>query len=118
MSVTAEVKEMCARLTEEELMLLELSEKKRRITSYRGKKSVTGYASTLSPKCYTATYADSTKDAHDTLALASISIIRSRTWIVNSGASHHVTGVAGEFSSYTCLTVIENIQTIDGMALR
>jgi hypothetical protein len=49
-SVTAEVKETCAMLTEEEHMLLKLLEKKQRITSYRGKKNVTGYASNSSPK--------------------------------------------------------------------
>jgi hypothetical protein len=55
-----------------------------------------------------------TKGTHDTHALAFIPIIRSRTWIVDSGASQHVTGVVGEFSSYTCLVVPENIQTADG----
>jgi hypothetical protein len=40
-SVTAEVKETCAMLIEEELMLLKLLEKKQRITSYWSKKSVT-----------------------------------------------------------------------------
>jgi hypothetical protein len=48
--VTAEVKKTCAILTKEEHMLLKLLEKKQRIASYRGKKSVTGYASNSSPK--------------------------------------------------------------------
>jgi hypothetical protein len=39
-SRTTEVKETYAMLTEEEFRLLELLEKKQRITSYRGKKSV------------------------------------------------------------------------------
>jgi hypothetical protein len=58
-SMTAEVKETCAMLTEEEHMLLKLLEKKQRIASYRGKKSVTGYASNSSPKGNPAIYADS-----------------------------------------------------------
>jgi hypothetical protein len=41
-SVITEMKKTCAMLTEEELMLLKLSEKKQRIISYRGKKIVTG----------------------------------------------------------------------------
>jgi hypothetical protein len=36
-SVTANVKEMCAMLIEEELILLELLKKKQRIISYRSK---------------------------------------------------------------------------------
>jgi hypothetical protein len=46
--VTVEVKKTCAMLTEDEHMLLKLLEKKKRITSYRSKKSVTGYASNSS----------------------------------------------------------------------
>jgi hypothetical protein len=60
------------RLTKEELILLELLEKKQKIINYRGKKSVTGYASTLSPKCNIATYADSIKGTHNIFALVSI----------------------------------------------
>jgi hypothetical protein len=78
-SETVKVKEMCAMLTEEEQMLLKLLEKKQKITSYRGKNSVTGYASNSTPKGNTAIYADSTKDTHDIYALAFISTIRSRT---------------------------------------
>jgi Zinc knuckle len=51
----------------------------------------------------------------DTHIVASIPIIRS-PWIVDSGASRHVTGTAGEFSSYTHLAVPESIQTADGTA--
>jgi hypothetical protein len=40
--VITEMKKTCAMLTEEELMLLKLLEKKQRIISYRGKKIVTG----------------------------------------------------------------------------
>jgi hypothetical protein len=112
--VTAEVKKTCAILTKEEHMLLKLLEKKQRIASYRGKKSVTGYASNSSPKGNPAIYNDSTKGTHDTRTFVSIPTIRSRTWIVDSGASQHVTDVVGEFSSYTRLVVLENIQTTNG----
>jgi hypothetical protein len=74
---------------------------------------VTGYVSILSPKGNIATYVDSTKSTHDTLALDSISTIKSRTWIIDSRVSQHVTGVVRELSSYTCLAVLENIQTTD-----
>ena len=47
----------------------------------------------------------------DTLALASIPTTRSSDWIVDSGASRHVTGVAREFSSYTHLAVLDSIQS-------
>ncbi|KAJ3668810.1 hypothetical protein LUZ61_022792 [Rhynchospora tenuis] len=43
-----------------------------------------------------------------------MSTIRSPEWIVDSGASRHVTGNASEFSSYTHLAVPESIQTADG----
>jgi hypothetical protein len=78
-SVIAEVKETYAMLTKEVHMLLKLLEKKQRIASYWGKKSVTGYASNSSPKGNPVIYADSTKGTHDTRALASIPTIRSRT---------------------------------------
>jgi hypothetical protein len=77
--VTVEVKEKCAMLTEDERMLLELLEKKQRITNYRNKKSVTGYISNSSPEGNTAIYADVIKGTHDTCALVSIPTIRSRT---------------------------------------
>lgn len=38
---------------------------------------------------------------HDTLALATIPFTRSSDWIIDSGASHHVTSTISEFSSYT-----------------
>jgi hypothetical protein len=107
--VTAEVKKTCMMLTEDEHMLLKLLEKKKRIISYRSKKSVTGYASNSSLEGNTAIYTDATKGTHDTCALVSIPTIRSRTWIVDSGTSQHVMGAAREFSSYTRLAVLENI---------
>jgi hypothetical protein len=90
-------------------MFLKLLKKKQRIASYWDKKSVTGYASNASPKGNNVTYADSTKGTHDMHIFAFIPTIRSKTWIVDSGTSQHVTSVAGEFSSYTRLTVSENI---------
>jgi hypothetical protein len=62
-----------------------------------------------------AFYAHSATDTCDTHVLASIPTIRS-PWIVDSGASRHVTGTAGEFSAYTHLAVPESIQTADGTA--
>jgi hypothetical protein len=62
-----------------------------------------------------ASYAHSATGTCDTHALASIPTIRS-PWIVDSGASRHVTGTAGEFSSYTHLAVPDSIQTADGTA--
>jgi hypothetical protein len=96
-------------LTEEELMHLELLDKKQRITSYQNKKRVSRYASNSSPEGNTTIYVDATKGTHDAWALASIPTIRSRTWIVDSEASQHVRGVVGEFSSNTRLAVLENI---------
>jgi hypothetical protein len=74
---------------------------------------VYGYASNSSPEGNVVIYADAIKDTHDTCDLASIPTIRSRTWMVNSGASQYVAGAAWELSSYTRLAVSENIQTTD-----
>jgi hypothetical protein len=63
-----------------------------------------------------ASFAHSTTGTCDTLALASISTSRSPDWIMDFGASRHMTGVAREFSSYTHLTAPESIQTADGTA--
>jgi hypothetical protein len=63
-----------------------------------------------------ASFAHSATNIGDTLALASISTTRSPDWMLDSGASRHVTGVAREFSSYTHLAVSESIQTVDGTA--
>jgi hypothetical protein len=49
----------------------------------------------------TATYAHSTEGIGNPHAFASISTTRSPEWIVDFGASRHVTGNAREFSSYT-----------------
>ncbi|XP_078169017.1 uncharacterized protein LOC144563418 [Carex rostrata] len=63
-----------------------------------------------------ASLAHTATGTHDTLALASIPITGSPDWIVDSGASSHVTGTVGEFSSYTRLAVPESIQIADGTA--
>ncbi|KAK8940975.1 hypothetical protein KSP39_PZI010479 [Platanthera zijinensis] len=61
-----------------------------------------------------ASLAHSIIGTRETLALASISNTRSQDWIVDSGASRHVTGDVKEFLLYTPLTVLECIQTADG----
>jgi hypothetical protein len=50
---------------------------------------------------YKSDFAHSAIGTYDALALASITIIRPSDWIVDSGAFRHVTGAAGEFSSYS-----------------
>ncbi|XP_047312938.1 uncharacterized protein LOC124916252 [Impatiens glandulifera] len=62
-----------------------------------------------------ATYAHLVAGTSDTHALASISTVGS-PWIIDSGASRHVTGTVGEFSSYTHLEIPESIRTADGTA--
>jgi hypothetical protein len=63
---------------------------------------------------YKSDFAHSATGTYDTLALASIPTTRSSDWIVDSGASRHVTGVVGEFSSYSHLAVPKSIQTTNG----
>ena len=63
-----------------------------------------------------AYFAQTATGTHDTRALVSISTTRSPDWIVDSGASRHVTGTVGEFSSYTRLAVPESVQIADGSA--
>jgi hypothetical protein len=65
---------------------------------------------------YKSYFAHSVTCTCDTLDLASIPTTRSSDWIVDSGTSHHVSGVAGEFSSYSRLVISESIQTVDGTA--
>ncbi|XP_078162734.1 uncharacterized protein LOC144557937 [Carex rostrata] len=80
-------------------------------------KSVRDDASTsTSSRGNFASLAHTATGTHDTFALASIPTTRSPDWIVDSGASRHVTGAVGEFSSYTRLAVPESIQTADGTA--
>ena len=99
--------------TEEDQALLEILKKKQKAAGDGDKKSVIEDASFLSMG-NTATYARSTEGTGNTHALASISTTRSPEWIVDSGASRHVTGNASEFSSYTHLAMPESIQTADG----
>jgi hypothetical protein len=81
-------------------------------------KSVVDETSTSSSSrgnyAYKSDFAHSATGICDTLALASIPITSSSDWIVDSGASRHVTGAAGEFPSCSRLTVSESIQTADG----
>jgi hypothetical protein len=101
-------------LNEEDLMLLELLERKQRITSYGDKNNDwVCILPHLLARDNIATYADSIKEIHGTHALIVVPTTRSRAWIVDYVASQHVTGVFGEFSSYTHLTFSENIQTTD-----
>ncbi|KAJ6802344.1 uncharacterized protein M6B38_194815 [Iris pallida] len=56
----------------------------------------------------------SAEGTDDSLALVSMSSLRSSDWIIDSGASRHVTGNASEFFSYTHLASADNIQTANG----
>ncbi|XP_078152938.1 uncharacterized protein LOC144548118 [Carex rostrata] len=114
--VAEEEEEAGGDLTEEDQALLEAYSQalrdRQKLTGDR--KSVRDDASTsFSARGNFASRALSTTCSCDTLALASI-LTRSPDWIVDSSASRHVTGAAGEFSSYTRLAVPENIQTADG----
>jgi GAG-pre-integrase domain len=101
--------------TEEDKMLIEILRRKQITAGNGDKKSVSEEASISSfPWGNTTPYAHSTKDIDNTHALASISIIRSSEWIIDSGASRHVIGNACEFSSYTHLAMPESIQTAFG----
>jgi hypothetical protein len=101
--------------TVEDKMLFEILRRKPIAAVNGDKKSVSEEASTSSFSWgNTATYAHSTKGIDNTHALASISTIRSPEWIVDSGASRHVTGNVHEFSSYTHMALPESIQTADG----
>ncbi|KAJ4737614.1 Transposon Ty1-H Gag-Pol polyprotein [Rhynchospora pubera] len=101
--------------TEEDQALLDVLSRKQKAASNGDKKSVTEDASTsFLPRGNIATYAHSTQGTSNTHALASLSTNRSPEWIVDSGASRHVTGNISEFSSYTHLAMPECIQTADG----
>lgn len=101
--------------TDEDHELLEMLKRKQRVAVDGDRKGASEDASTSSRGNF-ASYAHSAKGTHDTHALASISTSRSPEWIVDSGASRHVTGTASEFSSYNHLAVPESIQTADGTA--
>ena len=67
-----------------------------------------------SPRGNFACFTQSATVVCDTLALASILTTRSPDWIVDSGATRHMTGAAREFSSYTHLAVPDSVRTADG----
>ena len=106
--------------TEEEHELFEMLKRKQRIAGDGGKKAMTDETSTYDPKGNFATFAHSATGTHSATgiahALASIPPTRSLNWIIDSGASRHVTGASSEFTSYTHLTPPESIQTADGTA--
>jgi hypothetical protein len=101
--------------TEEDHEFLEMLKRKQKAAS-EGKRVLDDASTSASTRANIASFAHSATGTCDTLALASISTSRSPDWIVDSGASRHVTGAAREFSSYTHLTVPESIQTADGTA--
>jgi hypothetical protein len=120
--VAEEEEEVVEDLTEENQTLVEAYSQALRAgqkqTCYG--KSVVDETSTSSSSrgnyAYKSDFAHSATSTCDTLALASIPTTRSSDWIVNFGASCHVTGAAGKFSSYSRLVVPESIHIADGMA--
>jgi hypothetical protein len=109
-------------LTEENQALVEAYSQalraEQRQAGYR--KSVVDEASTSSSfrdnYAYKSNFVHSATDTCDTLALASIPTTRSPYWIVDYGASCHVTDAAEEFSTYSHLAILKSIQTVDGTA--
>ena len=85
--------------TEEDQALLEILRRKKRAA----------YDTSFMPRGNIATYAYSAKGTSSTHTLAS-----TPEWIIDSGASRHVTGNASELSSYTHLTMPKSIQIADG----
>jgi hypothetical protein len=95
-------------------------------TLLREEQKQTGYGKSVIDETSTSSssrgnYASKSDFAHsatstcDILVLASIPTTRSSDWIVDSGASRHVTGAVGEFSSYSRLAVSKSIHTSNGM---
>ena len=76
--------------TEEDQALLEILRRKKRVA----------YDTSFMPRGNVATYAYSAKGTSSTHILAS-----TPEWIIDSGASRHVTGNASKFSSYTHLAI-------------
>ena len=94
-------------IIKEHQALLEILWRKQRATD--DKKSVIENTPTsFMPKGNITTYAYSAKGTSNTHALAS-----TLEWIIDSGASRHVTGNAREFSSYTHLAMPKSMQTVD-----
>jgi Retrotransposon gag protein/Zinc knuckle len=101
--------------TEEDHEFLEMLKRKQKAAS-EGKRVLDDASTSTSTRSNIASFVHSATGTCDTLALASIFTSRSPDWIVDSGASQHVTGATREFSSYTHLAVPESIQTADGTA--
>jgi GAG-pre-integrase domain len=101
--------------TEEDHEFLEMLKRKQKAAS-EGERVLDDASTSASSRGNIASFVHSATSIGDTLALASISTTRSQNWMVDSGASRHVTGAAREFSSYTHLAVPESIQTADGTA--
>jgi hypothetical protein len=120
--VAEEEEEAVEDLTEENQALVEAYSQALRARQKQAcyEKSVVDETSTSSlfrgNYAYKSDFAHSATGTCDTLALTSIPTIRSSDWIVDSGASRHMTGAAGEFCSYSRLAVSESIQTTDGTA--
>jgi hypothetical protein len=118
--VTEEEEEVVEDLSEENQTLVEAYSQALRVGQKQAGygKSVIYQTPTSSSSrdnyAYKFNFAHSVIGTCDTLALASIPTTRSSDWIVDSGTSRHVTGAAGEFSSYSRLAVSESIQTADG----
>jgi Zinc knuckle len=101
--------------TEEDHEFLEMLKRKQKAAS-EGNRVLDDASTSASTRGNITSFTHSAISTCDILALASISTSRSPDWIVDSGASRHVTGAAREFSSYTHLAVPKSIQTADGTA--
>jgi hypothetical protein len=99
--------------TKDDHEFLEMLKRKQKAAS-EGKNVLDDVSTSVSSRGNIVSFAHSATGICDTLALASISITRSLDWIVDSGASRHVTGATREFLSYTHLVVPESIQTAYG----
>lgn len=95
----------------EELEMLEVW-RRMRIASNEDKK-VSDDGGVASTKGNIASYAHTDTGTH-VHALASIPSLRTSDWIIDSGASRHVTGAQNEFLTYTHMVTPESIQIADG----
>jgi hypothetical protein len=93
----------------EDKMYLEVLQRKQKEAEARD-----GVSTSSSFKGNVAYSVATTQDTCDSLALASFPTPRSFEWIIDSGASGHVTGTVTEFSSYTRLAVPLSVKTVDG----
>jgi hypothetical protein len=115
LTVAEEESEETMVFTEEDQEFLEILKRKQKAAG-EGKRAIDDASTSSSSRGNIAFFVHSASGIGDTLALASISTTRAPDWIVDSGASRHVTGAAREFSSYTHLAVPKSIQTADGTA--